>query len=162
MQAAAPCDNAQDARFERYAVSARYAPEVAKVIGAGYRYNRETNLHQIDAAGQWPVATGLYAIGRINYSIVDATMLEGIAGFEYNAGCWVLRGVAQRLQAATATTSSGFFVQLELTGVGSVVGDDAIVTLLKRNVPGYSVTNPTESRLTPPSMRPALPFQQVY
>jgi LPS-assembly protein len=131
------------------------------VIGAGYRYNRETNIHQVDVAGQWPVATGWYAVGRVNYSIVDSRALETLAGVEYNAGCWVLRGAFQRLQAATNTTSSGFFLQLELNGFGSL-GSDDIVELLKRNVPGYVVTNPTESRLIPPSMRPALPFQQTY
>ncbi|HEY6967282.1 MAG TPA: LPS-assembly protein LptD [Burkholderiales bacterium] len=153
--------NPQESRTERAALAARYAPEIAKVISAGYRYNRETNIRQVDVAGQWPLATGWYAVGRVNYSIVDARLLEGIGGLEYNAGCWVFRGIVQRLQAATATTSTGFFLQLELNGLGSL-GSDDIVTLLKRNVPGYVVTNPTESRLTPPSMRQSLPFQQTY
>ena len=153
--------NPQDSRWQRYNLAARYSPEIAKVIGAGYRYNRDTDIHQVDVAGQWPVATGWYAVGRVNYSIVDSRALETLAGVEYNAGCWVLRGAFQRLQAATNTTSSGFFLQLELNGFGSL-GSDDIVELLKRNVPGYVVTNPTESRLIPPSMRPALPFQQTY
>ncbi|MFY9316837.1 MAG: LPS-assembly protein LptD [Burkholderiales bacterium] len=153
--------NPQESRWERYNLSARYAPEIAKVIGAGYRYNRETDIRQVDVAGQWPLATGWYAIGRFNYSFTDARMLEGIAGIEYNAGCWVLRGAVQRLQAATATTSTGIFVQLEFNGVGGL-GSDDIVTMFKRSIPGYAVTNPTESRFTPPSMRPGLPFQQTY
>ena len=153
--------NLQDARFERYNLTGRYAPEIAKVISAGYRYNRATNIHQVDAAGQWPLATGWYAVGRATYSLFDSRVLESIAGIEYNAGCWVLRGAYQRLQAATNTTSSGIFLQLELNGFGSL-GSDDIVELLKRNIPGYAVTNPTESRLIPPSMRPALPFQQTY
>jgi LPS-assembly protein len=153
--------NPQDARFERYNLSARYAPEIAKVISAGYRFNREANLRQVDIAGQWPVAAGWYAIGRFNYSFLDARLLEGIAGIEYNAGCWTFRGIMQRLQAATNTTSSGFFLQLEFNGVGSI-GSDDITTILKRSVPGYAVTNPTEARLVPPSMRAPLPFQQVF
>ena len=153
--------NPQESRPERYALSGRYAPEIAKVISAGYRYNRETDIRQVDIAGQWPLATGWYAIGRFNYSFTDARMLEGIAGLEYNAGCWVFRGAVQRLQAATNTTSSGIFIQLEFNGAGGL-GSDDIVTLLKRSIPGYAVTNPTESRFTPPSMRPGLPFQQVY
>jgi LPS-assembly protein len=131
------------------------------VIGASYRYNRETDIKQVDIAGQWPVATGWYAVGRFNYSITDSRVLAGIAGLEYNAGCWVFRGAFQRLQAATATTSSGVFFQLEFNGVGGL-GSDEVVTLLKRNVPGYVVTNPTESRLVPPSMQPRLPFEQVF
>ncbi|HUK03863.1 MAG TPA: LPS-assembly protein LptD, partial [Burkholderiales bacterium] len=153
--------NPQDTRFERYSVSARYAPEIAKVISAGYGYNRVSSIHQMDVSGQWPIATGWYAIGRFNYSFIDSLPLQTIAGIEYNAGCWVFRGVFQRLQAATSTVSSGFFLQLELNGLGSL-GSDDIVTLLRRNVPGYAVTNPTESRLIPSSLRPALPFQQVF
>lgn len=150
-----------ESRPERYSVSGRYAPEIAKVIGASYRYNRETNIRQLDVAGQWPIATGWYAVGRFNYSFADSRLLEGIAGIEYNAGCWLFRGAFQRLQAATNTTSSGIFLQLEFNGVGGL-GSDDIVTLLKRNVPGYAVINPSEPRLTPPSMRPPLPFQQVF
>jgi LPS-assembly protein len=153
--------NPHDSRFERYNLSGRYAPEIAKVISAGYRYNRETNIRQIDIAGQWPLATGWYAIGRFNYSFFDSRLLEGIAGVEYNAGCWVFRGALQRLQAATNITSTGFFVQLEFNGLGSV-GSDDVVTMLKRSVPGYVVSNPTESRLVPPSMRSPLPFQQSF
>jgi LPS-assembly protein len=153
--------NPQQSRAERYSISARYAPEIAKVVSASYRYNHETQLRQADVAGQWPIAPGWYAIGRWNYSFTDARLLEGIAGVEYNAGCWVFRGAFQRLQAATATTSTGIFFQLEFNGMGGL-GSDEIVTMLKRSVPGYAVTNPTEARLVPPSMQPRLPFQQVF
>ena len=153
--------NPQEARVERSSISGRYAPEIAKVISASYRYNRETNIKQIDVAGQWPVAAGWYAIGRINYSFLDSRLLAGVAGLEYNAGCWVFRGAFQRLQAATAITSSGVFFQLEFNGLGGV-GSDEVIGLLKRNVPGYAVTNPTEPRLVPPSVQQRLPFQQVF
>jgi LPS-assembly protein len=153
--------NPQLSRAERYSVSARYAPEIAKVVSASYRFNRDTRLKQIDVTGQWPVATGWYAIGRWNYSVSDSRLLEGIAGLEYNAGCWVFRGAFQRLQAAAQTTSTGVFFQLEFNGFGSL-GSDEVVNLLKRSVAGYAVTNPAQGSLVPPSMRPALPFQQVF
>jgi LPS-assembly protein len=92
---------------------------------------------------------------------MDHRLLEGLAGAEYNAGCWVFRAVVQRIQAAVQVASTGIFFQLEFNGVGQVGTDDA-VALLRRNVPGYSVTNPRDSALTPPSMRPKLPFEQVY
>lgn len=151
----------QRSRAERYSVAARYAPEIAKVVSASYRYNRETQLRQIDVTGQWPVAQGWYAVGRWNYSVSDARLLEGIAGLEYNAGCWVFRGALQRLQAATQTTSTGIFFQLEFNGVGGL-GSDEIITMFRRSVPGYAVTNPTQGNLVPPSMRPRLPFEQVF
>src|SRR5258708_3061847 len=130
---------------------------------SAYRFNRDpaTLLKQVDVSGQWPVAAGWYAVGRYNYSILDKRLLEGLAGFEYNAGCWVFRAVVQRIQAAAQVSSTGFYFQLEFNGVGQV-GIDEVVTLLRRNVPGYSVTNPRDQALGPPSSRPRLPFEQVY
>ena len=147
-------------RMERYTVGARYSPEIAKVINASYRYDRET-IRQIDVSAQWPVAAGWYGVGRYNYSLLDGRLLEGLAGFEYNAGCWVFSTVVQRVQAATQVASTALVFQLEFNGVGQI-GTDEAVELLKRNVPGYSVTNPSDARLAPPSLRPRLPFEQVF
>jgi LPS-assembly protein len=147
-------------RMERYTVGARYSPEIAKVINASYRFQRET-IRQIDISAQWPVAAGWYGVGRYNYSLLDSRLLEGLAGFEYNAGCWVFRAVVQRVQAATQVASTALVFQLEFNGVGQI-GTDEAVELLKRNVPGYSVTNPADARLAPPSVRPQLPFEQVF
>lgn len=146
--------------MERYTVGARYSPEIAKVINASYRFQRET-IRQIDLSAQWPIAAGWYGVGRYNYSLLDGRLLEGLAGFEYNAGCWVFRAVVQRVQAATQVASTALVFQLEFNGVGQI-GTDEAVELLKRNVPGYSVTNPADARLTPPSARPRLPFEQVF
>jgi LPS-assembly protein len=150
-------------RAERFGASARYAPEIAKVIGVTYRYNADpANLiKQVDISGQWPIAAGWYAVGRYNYSFLDGRIVEGLAGLEYNAGCWVFRGVLQRLQAATQTTSTGIFFQLEFTGLGQIGADD-VTDLLKRNIAGYARTNPTDPSLLPPGLRPRLPFQQVF
>ena len=155
--------NRRDSRPERYTVSARYAPEAAKVLSASYRYNRDptTPLKQIDVSGQWPIAAGWYAVGRYNYSLLDKRLVDGLYGMEYNAGCWVFRAVFQRIQAAAQVASTAFFFQLEFTGVGQI-GTDEVVTLLKRNVPGYSITNPRDPTLTPPSVRQPLPFEQRY
>jgi LPS-assembly protein len=147
-------------RSERYSASVRYNPEVGKVMNASYRFTRET-LRQIDLSAQWPVAAGWYAVGRYNYSFLDERLLEGLAGIEYNAGCWVFRAVVQRVQAATQVSSTGIFFQLEFNGIGQVGTEDA-VGLLSRSVPGYSVTNPRDPALAPPSLRPQLPFEQVF
>ena len=147
-------------RPQRYSISGRYAPEIAKVVTASYRYSRDT-LRQIDLSGQWPVSPGWYAIGRYNYSLLDKRLVEGIAGLEYNAGCWVLRLVAQRVQAASQISSTAVYIQVEIKGVGEL-GTDEALNLLKRNVPGYSVTNPRDPALMPPSARPRLPFEQVF
>jgi LPS-assembly protein len=152
--------NPRESRTERYGVSLRYTPEIAKVINASYRFQRDL-LRQVDLSAQWPVKAGWYAIGRYNYSLRDQQLLEGIAGVEYNGGCWVFRGVFQRLQAATNVSSSALLFQLEFNGFGQIGSDDTL-TLLRRTVPGYSVTNPSDQALVPPSLRSRLPFQQVY
>ena len=153
----------RDMLTERYSVSARYSPEIAKVVNLGFSFNRDpaNPLRQMDLSGQWPVEAGWYAVGRYNYSFLDGLLLEGTAGIEYNAGCWVFRAVFQRLQAATQVASTGFFFQLELNGLGGI-GSDETASILKRSVPGYAVTNPSNQSLAPPSLQPQLPFRQIY
>jgi len=145
---------------EKYGVSFRYNPEIAKVLNASYRYQSAT-LRQYDISGQWPIGAGWYGVGRYNYSILDDRLLEGLAGAEYNAGCWVFRFVVQRLQASAQVTSTALVFQIEFTGVGQI-GTAEAVQLLRRDVPGYSVINRTDSSAAAPSAQPRLPFQQVY
>ena len=152
---------------QRFSFGTRYSPEIAKVVNVSYRFQRAeasstgTGLNQVDLSGQWPVAAGWYGVGRYNYSFLDRTLLEGLAGFEYNAGCWVFRTVVQRLQAATNVTSTALIFQIEFNGLGQI-GTDQASSFLKRNVPGYSVTNPGDPSLAPPSARPRLPFEQAF
>ncbi|MGH8708020.1 MAG: LPS-assembly protein LptD, partial [Burkholderiales bacterium] len=152
--------NPRDARTERYGLQLRYAPEIAKVLNFSYRFNREL-VRQWDLSAQWPVQGGWYAIGRYNYSVRDQRLLEALGGIEYNGGCWVFRAVAHRVQAATDVTSKAILFQLEFNGLGQI-GSNETVNLFRRSVPGYSVTNPRDQTLVPPSLQPQLPFEQAY
>jgi LPS-assembly protein len=157
----------RDGDVQRFSLSTRYSPEIAKVLNASYRFQRDTassagvGLKQIDLSAQWPLAAGWYGVGRYNYSLLDKRLLEGLAGFEYNAGCWVFRTVVQRLQAAADVTSTALIFQIEFNGLGQI-GTSEASGFLKRNVPGYSVTNPNDPTLAPPSSRPRLPFEQTF
>jgi hypothetical protein len=63
--------------MERLNVGGRYQPEAGKVLNAGYRYTRDQlGFEQIDISGQWPLAGGWHAVGRINYSTKDRRMVE--------------------------------------------------------------------------------------
>jgi LPS-assembly protein len=146
---------------ELFNASIKYAPEIAKVLNASYRLNEANSVRQIDLATQWPISAGWYGVARYNYSFLDKRLLEGLAGVEYNAGCWVLRTVVTQVQAASNVTSTGFFLQIEFNGVGQA-GTDDVVGLLTRNIPGYQVTNPRNEAVVPPSRTRPLPFQQVY
>ena len=126
--------------FQRLGVGVRYQPETAKLLNLGYRFTRDS-LAQVDLSAQWPLGGGWYGVGRYNYSTRDNRLVEGLAGFEYNGGCWIGRLVAQRFAAAAGTSTSAVFVQLELNGF-SRIGSNPLETL-KRNVPGYSSINQT-------------------
>lgn len=152
--------NRLEKETERFQVSFKYSPEVAKVLNASYRFTRGS-VRQIDLATQWPISAGWYGIGRYNYSFLDGRLLEGLAGAEYNAGCWVFRAVVTKVQAATQVVSTGLFFQIEFNGIGQI-GTEDVVGLLQRNIPGYTVTNPRNPAAGPPSLQRPLPFQQVY
>jgi LPS-assembly protein len=147
-------------RGERFSAAGSYRPEPAKVLNASYRFQRDV-LKQVDISVQWPLRPGWYGVGRYNYSIQDKQLLEGLAGIEYSAGCWVFRAVALQVQAAANVVNTAFVFQLEFNGVGSI-GTSEVVEILKRNVPGYSVSNPADPQFAPAGERPRLPFEQTY
>jgi LPS-assembly protein len=152
--------NTHQTRTERYSASLRYAPEPAKLLSASYRFNRDA-LRQVDLVAQWPFGTGWYGIGRYNYSLLERRLLEGIAGVEYNAGCWSFRAVFQRLLAATQTTSTALLFQLEFNGFGGIQSGD-VTDFLKRHVPGYAATAPGAGDLAPQSGPGRPPFVQDF
>lgn len=123
---------------QRYNVAARYRPEAGKVLNLGYRFARNT-LRQVDVSGQWPLSSRWHAVGRWNYSLQDARILEAIAGLEYNQSCWTLRLVAQRFTVAAQQVNTGFFLQLELNDFVKVGSDP--LSMLKKSVPGYVKLN---------------------
>jgi len=130
--------NPREARSERIALGARFQPEPLKTLNLSYRYLRD-QLHQVDVSGQWPLGGGWYGVGRYNYSLRDHRIVEGLAGFEYNGGCWVARAVLQRFASSVGGASNAIFVQLELNGF-SRFGSNPLEAL-KRNIPGYTRLN---------------------
>ncbi len=129
----------QTSSFVRATAGARWQPRRASVISAYYRY-RQGDIDQIDVAAQWPLSDRWYAVGRINYSIMDSRVVDSLAGFEYKADCWILRFAAQRYATTTAQQTTNFYLQLELSGLTSV-GTNAL-RQLQRNIPGYQTLNP--------------------
>lgn len=123
---------------QRYNLAARYRPEAGKALNLGYRFMRNT-LRHVDVSGQWPLSSHWHAVGRWNYSLQDARILEAIAGLEYNQSCWTLRLVAQRFTVGAQQTNTGFFLQLELNDLVKVGSDP--LGLLKQSVPGYAKLN---------------------
>ncbi len=115
-------------------VGARYNPAPGRLVNAAYRYTRD-EIRQVDLSAQWPVSPSLSLVGRWNWSFDDKKLIEGVAGFEYNAGCWEIRAVAHRFITATQQVSTSFQIQLELAGL-SRIGINPLETL-RQNIPGY-------------------------
>jgi LPS-assembly protein len=121
--------------IERAIAGVRYLPEPGKVFNASYRYSR-TLLEQIDVSTQWRLGRGWSTLARYNYSLRDRTILEGLAGFQYDDDCWSFRFVANRIAVATQQVNTAFLFQIELGGL-SRVGSNPL-ELLRRNIPGYT------------------------
>src|SRR5579864_1876034 len=137
---------------EQFNTGVRYTPSPGHVLNATWRYTRTlvdptgalSQIKQVDVSGQWPISDRWSLIGRWNYSLTDRKTLEGVAGVEYNADCWVLRVVGQRLTTTTQQSTTSVFVQLELNGLARV--GTSPLELLRRSVPGYMPTNETSLR----------------
>ncbi len=130
--------NTDQKQTEKANLSARYQPELGKTLNMGYRYTRES-LKQVDLSSQWPFAGRWHALARWNYSIPDSKLLEGLAGLEYNAGCWAFRSVIHSFSTAAAQRTNAIFFQLELNGMGHIGSNPFDV--LKRNIYGYANSN---------------------
>ena len=127
--------NAESGRHERGNITVSYAPSIGKQLNLGYRYTR-AQIDQFDISGQWPISDRWSGVGRLNYSLLDNRLIEGVAGLEYGEGCWALRFIAQRFATAPQLETTSLFVQLELTGLGRLGSNPT--DLLSRKVPGYT------------------------
>ncbi|KAF3997769.1 LPS-assembly protein LptD [Glaciimonas immobilis] len=134
--------------IQRANYSIRWQPGPKEVVNLAYRLDRTPAdvalnnneiLKQVDLSAQWPLAKRWYGVGRINYSLQDRRIAEGLLGVEYKADCWVFRVVAQRTPTSTAKTSSALFFQLELNGLTKLGSNP--MQALKGSIPGYQNVN---------------------
>ncbi|WP_296895437.1 LPS-assembly protein LptD [Thiobacillus sp.] len=122
----------------RQNLGASYRPSPGRVLNLGYRFIDQTT-EQVDLSAQWPLAQRWYGMFRYNYSFKDNKLVEGLAGFEYNGGCWALRAVVQRLATKENQSTDALFFQLELNGMGRIGSNP--LDVLKHSVPGYRPSN---------------------
>ena len=141
-----------ESRFTRVNAGIRWQPKPSSVIGLYYRYNHapsnpDDHIKQVDLAAQWPLTHSLYALGRVNYSLREDEPVQLLGGVEYVADCWALRVVAQRYITGLDKYDSSIYMQLELTGLGSI--GTSPIEELRRNIPGYrpASTQPTRTGL---------------
>jgi LPS-assembly protein len=154
-------------RAERSIVGVRYSPGPFRTVSATYRLTRGLT-EQMEIGWQWPVygaapsesgtrggsggacQGSLYAVGRTSYSMRDSRIIDSIFGFEYDAGCWIGRIVAERLSTGRSDATTRLLFQLELVGL-SKLGSYPL-QVLKDNIPGYRMLR--EDRAAPLPLNP--------
>ncbi|MBC7859299.1 MAG: LPS-assembly protein LptD [Burkholderiaceae bacterium] len=122
----------------------QWQPGPKKVLNLSQRYLRDS-FKNVEASGQWPLSRGWYGVGRVSYSVRDKRILESLAGFEYNGGCWVFRMGAQRFVTTANNVSTPIFFQLELNGLSKLGVGNPLETM-SRSVAGYERLNPARAR----------------
>jgi LPS-assembly protein len=65
----------------------------------------------------------------------DSRVTDSLVGAEYDAGCWILRVVAERQSTDRTQATTRLLLQLELVGL-SRLGSNPL-QVLKDNIPGY-------------------------
>jgi LPS-assembly protein len=147
--------NPDSRRIEQSLAGFRYSPGPFRTVGLTYRLTRGLS-EQVELGWQWPVygptpsaegserPTGggnckgtLYSVGRVNYSTRDSRLTDSLAGFEYDAGCWIGRIVVERQSTGLSEATTRLLLQLELVGL-SRLGSNPL-KVLKDNVPGYQL-----------------------
>jgi LPS-assembly protein len=122
----------------RQNLGASYRPGPGRTVNFGYRFIDQTT-EQVDLSAQWPLGNRWYGMFRYNYSFQDNKLVEGLAGLEYNGGCWAIRSVIQRLATKENQSTDALFFQLELNGMGRLGANP--LDVLKQSVPGYRPSN---------------------
>ena len=143
--------NTKSRESKRTTIGGRYTPGPFRVLSAAYRIQKGVS-EQLDLGWQWPLS-GIwgrapdpvpgkalgpgqwYGVGRLNYSMPDRKLIDVVAGFEYDAGCWIGRVVMERLQTSATTSDRRILFQLEFNGFSKVGGSS--LESIQTNVPKY-------------------------
>ena len=150
----------------RSTLSLRYRPGPYRVLSAAYRFKQQpasTDSRQLDLGWQWPLqglfgqspsgvpGRGLgpqqwYSVGRLNYSLPERRVVDLLAGFEYDAGCWIGRIVLERLQSNLSSSNQRIMFQLEFSDF-TRIGSSPLQSL-RNHVPRYQLLR---EEVNPPS-----------
>lgn len=166
--------NSESERVNRSVLGARYSPGPFRTVGMTYRLARGSS-EQVDLGWQWPLAGHtppietegarssllggasrngccgnggtVYSVGRVSYSLMDSRVTDSLFGFEYDAGCWIGRIVAEKTSISTTETATRLMLQLELVGL-SKLGSSPL-RVLKENIPGYRLLREERAPFSP-------------
>ena len=139
-----------DSLTRKMALTAQYNPAGSKVVNLAYRVRRAetgqirrtpTDIEQSDVSFSWPLTAKLNTVGRWNYAVSEGRTLDLFFGVEYEGCCFAIKAVGRRfLSNLEGDFNTGFFLQLELKGLGSI--GQRTVDLLNQAIPGYGDSLP--------------------
>jgi len=141
-----------DSLTRKMALTAQYNPAGSKVVNLAYRVRRAatgqirrtpTDIEQSDVSFSWPLTAKLNTVGRWNYAVSEGRTLDLFFGVEYEGCCFAIKAVGRRfLSNLEGDFNTGFFLQLELKGLGSI--GQRTVDLLNQAIPGYGDSLPLQ------------------
>ena len=157
--------NTEEGRAQQGTLGVRYTPGQWRTVSTVYRYTRNGSS-QVELGWQWPIAGrqptarqlvssqpangqnlasagscggAWYSVGRLAYSTRESRFINTLMGFEYDAGCWIGRVVAERVALGQSDATTRIMFQLELVGLSRLsLGANPLRTL-RDNIPGYSL-----------------------
>ena len=106
-----------------------------------------TSARAAAGGGSGSCQGSLYTVGRVNYSLKESRVTDGVLGFEYDSGCWIGRVVFERVSTGVSEATTRLMLQLELVGL-SRLGSNPL-QVLKDNIPGYRLLRDTKSAPAP-------------
>lgn len=121
-------------RSQRSLLMARWKPGPYRVMNFGYRMWRGYS-EQVDFSWQWPLGSPWfgdrlpqansnggrwYSVGRVNYSLRDKKLVDGILGLEYQGCCWIARVAFESVSTGRTEATTRVMFQLELLGLSRV------------------------------------------
>ncbi len=133
-------------RSIRSNIGLSWHPAPYRVLNVDYRYTRANEtlgqepIKQLVLSAQWPLGRRWTGIGRINYALDTGRVVDGLAGFQYDADCWRLGMAVQRFANGVDAghlnrTGTRVLAQLELKGFSKV--DNGLIERFRASVPGY-------------------------
>jgi LPS-assembly protein len=120
----------------------RYRGNNEQLLNISHRYRRDgtsvlNGLEQVDISGRLPISNQWSVVGRYYRSIRDGSLLEGLAGVEYQSCCWATRLVIRDYvnDASDQDRNLALLFQVELKGLGNF--GKKTDALLGRSILGY-------------------------
>jgi LPS-assembly protein len=140
--------NIQTQQSIRSVIGGRFHAGDFQTLNLAYR-SQANSSEQVDLSWQWPLnrlwsmvggaadadAGRFYGLGRLAYSLRDQKLADSLFGLEYDAGCWIARGVYSRTPLTPQTETSKLMFQIELVGF-TRLGIDPFKTLTD-SIPRY-------------------------